>query len=160
MNIKNAEFLAEADLGMTFQGGINGGWTYPTSDPKLAAQYMQVSADLRAQMNSYHGGADKGHVTSQHAAQLAANGIRNTQLQLESINRQSCISGPSNLAYQPIQERREIQAYNASIDRNSAAKRDIANIQEQLQNLSGFSHEDDKKRKELAERLNKAYREL
>ena len=105
-----AEYLAQNDHGMTFQGGINGGWTHPTSgNPLTAATYMQVSADLRAQTNSYHGGADRGHATAQHAAQLAANGIRSVQATIASINYQPCNSGSYQQAYQQQQQQNELQ---------------------------------------------------
>jgi len=93
---KCAEFLAQDEHGMTYQGGLQGGWTHPTTgNPLTAAQYMQISADLRAQQTAYKGKTDIGHANSQYTAQLAANGIRNTQAMIASINRQPCNSGSS-----------------------------------------------------------------
>jgi len=90
----SAEFLVADQHGMTYQGGLQGGWTHPTGcSPLIAAQYMQIAADLRAQQTAHKGKTDIGHYTSQHAAQLAANGIRNSQAMIASINRQSCNSG-------------------------------------------------------------------
>ena len=107
----SAEFLAQSNHGMTYQGGINGGWTHPTCSPLIAAAYMQASADLRAQTNSYHGGADRGHATAQYTAQLAANGIRNTQATIASINRQSCNSGSIQQQQQLHQQQQQLQNY-------------------------------------------------
>jgi hypothetical protein len=91
-----AENLARSDHGMSYQGGINGGWTHPTKgDPLAAAELMQVSADLRQQSINYYNNADRGHVTAQQAAQLAANGIRGVQALVSSINPQQDNSGSS-----------------------------------------------------------------
>jgi hypothetical protein len=75
---KAAEFLAQADHGMQYIGGVGGYWTHPTSDPKGAAELMQVSADLRAQHafdRSSKGFTDAGHFNSWYAAQDAADNI-------------------------------------------------------------------------------------
>jgi hypothetical protein len=136
---KGAEFLAQSEHGMTYQGGFNGGWTHPTGcSPLIAAAYMQASADLRGQTNSYHGGADRGHANSQYTAQLAANGIRNTQAMIASINRQPCNSGSiqqqqqQQLQYQLQQQQQQQQNYF-----NQAAilslKSEQASIERQIQ---------------------------
>jgi hypothetical protein len=155
----SAEFLAQSNHGMTYQGGINGGWTHPTTgNPLTAAQYMQVSADLRAQTNRYHGGADRGHATAQYTAQLAANGIRNSQAMIESINRQPCNSTPYN---QPYQEQVQIHTYNESMRRHSSLKNQVENFSNQLKNApGGFSYEAEKTRKELCDQLNKVRNEM
>lgn len=93
---KSAEFLVGDQHGMTYQGGLKGGWTHPTNgNPLTAAQYMQISADLRAQQTAHKGKTDICHATSQNAAQLAANGIMRAQATIASINRQPCNSGSS-----------------------------------------------------------------
>jgi len=93
---KSAEFLAQDQHGMTYQGGLQGGWTHPiTGNALTAAQYMQISADLRGQQTAHKGKTDIGHANSQYTAQLVANGIRNSQAMIASINRQPCNSGSS-----------------------------------------------------------------
>ena len=107
-----AEYLAQNDHGMMYKGGIHGGWTHPiTGNPLTAAAYMQVSADLRAQTNAYHGGADPGHAAAQHAAQLAANGIRNVQSTIASINYQPCNSSTVNYS-QTYEQQEQLKIYN------------------------------------------------
>jgi len=129
-----AEYLAQNDHGMTFQGGINGGWTHPTSgNPLTAATYMQVSADLRAQTNSYHGGADRGHATAQHAAQLAANGIRSVQATIASINYQPCNSGSYQQAYQQQQKQNELQ-FRFNESQTNSLKSEEVYVRHQMQN--------------------------
>ena len=129
-----AEYLAQSNHGMTFQGGINGGWTHPTSgNPLTAATYMQVSADLRAQTNSYHGGADRGHATAQHAAQLAANGIRSVQATIASINYQPCNSGSYQQAYQQQQQQNELQ-FRFNESRANSLKSEEVYVRNQMQN--------------------------
>ena len=94
---KSAEFLAQDQHGMTYQGGFQGGWTHPTTgNPLTAAQYMQISADLRGQQTAYKGRTDLGHANSQYTAQLVANGIRNVQGTIASINHQPCNSSSSS----------------------------------------------------------------
>lgn len=110
---KCAEFLAQDEHGMTYQGGFQGGWTYPTTgDPLTAATYMQISADLRAQQTAYKGRTDPGHANSQYTAQLAANSIRNTQAMIASINRQSCNSGSIQQQQQYQQQQQQQNYFN------------------------------------------------
>ena len=107
---KSAEFLAQDEHGMTYQGGLQGGWTHPTTgNPLTAATYMQISADLRAQQTAYKGRTDPGHANSQYTAQLVANGIRNSQAMIASINRQPCNSGSYQQDYQQQQQQNYIQ---------------------------------------------------
>jgi hypothetical protein len=74
LTYKCAEFLAQADHGMTYVGGMDGRWTAPTTGRSEAAEYMQVSADLRAQhaFDKHCGHFDAGHYQSWDAAQTAA----------------------------------------------------------------------------------------
>jgi len=127
---KSAEFLAGDQHGMTYQGGLQGGWTHPTNgNPLTAAQYMQISADLRAQQTAHKGKTDIGHYTSQHAAQLAANGIRNSQAMIASINRQPCNSG----SYQQQQQQQQQQNYFNNM-RLSNLQSEQVDIKRQIEN--------------------------
>jgi hypothetical protein len=135
---KSAEFLAGDQHGMTYQGGLKGGWTHPTNgNPLTAAQYMQISADLRAQQTAHKGKTDIGHYTSQHAAQLAANGIRSVQSTIASINYQPCNSG----SYQQQQQHQQHQLHQLQQQEqnyfNQAAilnlKSEQASIERQIQ---------------------------
>ena len=131
-----AEYLAQTDHGMRYQGGINGGWTHPiTGNPLTAATYMQVSADLRAQTNAYHGGADRGHATAQHAAQLVANGIRNVQATISSINYQPCNSYTINYSQTHVQqEQLKIYHQNQAYRNFQSLREREKYINDQLQN--------------------------
>jgi len=128
---KSAEFLAGDQHGMTYQGGLKGGWTHPTNgNPLTAAQYMQISADLRAQQTAHKGKTDIGHYTSQHAAQLAANGIRSVQSTIASINYQPCNSG----SYQQQQQQQQQQQNYFNNMRLSNLQSEQVDIRRQIQN--------------------------
>jgi hypothetical protein len=157
-----AEDLARSDHGMTYQGGINGGWTHPTTgNPLTAAAYMQVSADLRSQTNSYYGSADRGHATAQHTAQLAANGIRSVQSTIASINYQPCNS--ASIDYSKIyeqQQQQKIYEYNTSMRKHTSLKQQEEYLNNQIKNTPyGSSYENERTRNELYDRLNKVRNE-
>jgi hypothetical protein len=127
---KCAEFLAQDEHGMTYQGGLHGGWTHPTNgNPLTAAQYMQISADLRAQQTAHKGKTDIGHANSQYTAQLAANSIRNSQAMIASINRQPCNSG----SYQQQQQQQPQQNYFNNM-RLSNLQSEQVDIRRQIEN--------------------------
>jgi hypothetical protein len=130
---KSAEFLAQDEHGMTYQGGFQGGWTYPTTgDPLTAATYMQISADLRAQQTAYKGRTDPGHANSQYTAQLAANSIRNTQAMIASINRQSCNSGSIQ---QQQQQQQYLQEQQQQQEQNFINNMRLSNIQSEQDSI-------------------------
>jgi hypothetical protein len=130
---KCAEFLAQDEHGMTYQGGLQGGWTHPTTgNPLTAAQYMQISADLRAQQTAYKGKTDIGHANSQYTAQLAANGIRNSQAMIASINRQPCNSGSYQQQQQHQQEQQQQNYFNNM--RLSNLQSEQVDIRRQIEN--------------------------
>ena len=150
---KSAEFLAQNDHGMTYQGGINGGWTHPTNgNPLTAAEYMQISADLRAQTNAYHGGADRGHATAQYTAQLAANGIRNSQAMIASINRQPCNSGSYQQQQQQQQQNYLQDNFNKKALSNNQSEQDYIRRQIQDSKYPGQKQELENKLSGLRQR--------
>ena len=136
---KSAEFLAQDQHGMTYQGGLKGGWTHPTTgNPLTAAQYMQISADLRGQQTAHKGKTDIGHANSQYTAQLAANGIRNSQATIASINRQPCNSGSIQQQQQQEQQQQQQQNYQLQNNFNKMALSNLqseqVDIRRQIQN--------------------------
>ena len=138
---KSAEFLVGDQHGMTYQGGLQGGWTHPTGcSPLIAAQYMQIAADLRAQQTAHKGKTDIGHYTSQHAAQLAANGIRNSQAMIESINRQPCNSGSYQQAYQQQVCQQQKQFHESQIN---SLNDEEQQLRFRIQNAKGGRHQDE-----------------
>lgn len=138
---KCAEFLAQDQHGMTYQGGFQGGWTHPTSgNPLTAAQYMQISADLRAQQTAYKGRTDPGHANSQYTAQLVANGIRNSQAMIASINRQPCNSGSYQQSYQQQTCQQQKQFHESQIN---SLEYEEQQLRFQIQNAKGGRYQDE-----------------
>ena len=150
---KSAEFLAGDEHGMTYQGGLKGGWTHPTTgNPLTAAQYMQISADLRAQQTAHKGKTDIGHATSQHAAQLAANGIRSVQAMIESINRQPCNSGSYQQQQQQQQQNYLQDNFNKMALSNNQSEQDYIRRQIQDSKYPGQKQELENKLSGLRQR--------
>jgi hypothetical protein len=106
---------------------------------------MQISADLRAQQTAYKGRTDPGHANSQYTAQLVANGIRNSQAMIASINRQPCNSGSYQQDYQ--QQTCQQQTYQQQKQFHESQINSLDYEEQQLrfqiQNAKGGRHQDE-----------------